>query len=105
MPCHTNDLQKAARTHSQKQAELAAAADHDEVCAAGVVASTLSGAQAELEGRGGACLSALCALVIQFAGTNCKKHIYFSNAVITQPQSGIRGCEKSSKPPGGKMGH
>lgn len=80
---------------------LAAAADHDEVCAARVDASTLSGAPAKLEGRGVACLSAHCALVIQFAGTNCKKHIYFSNTVIMQPQAGIRGCEKSTKLPGG----
>lgn len=65
----------------------------------------LSGAQATLEGRGVACLSALCAVVIQFAGTNCKKHIYFSNTVIMQPEAGIRGCEKSTKPLGAKMGH
>lgn len=85
--------------------ELAAAAGHDEVCAAGVGASSLPGAQAKLEGRGVARLSALCALVIQFAGTNCKKHIYFSNTVIMQLEAGIRGCEKSTKPLGGEMGH
>lgn len=83
---------------------LAAAADHDEVCPAGVGASALCGAQAKLEGRGVACFPALCALVIQFAGTNWKKHIYFSNTVIMQPEAGIRGCEKSTKPAGGENG-
>lgn len=110
MPCHTSDLQIVAQTHSPKKKrkmELVAAADHDEVCAAGLGASTLSGAQTKLEGRGVACLSALCALVIQFACTNWKKHIYFSNTVIMQAEAGIRGCEKSTKPLGGgvKIGH
>lgn len=89
---------------------LAAAADHDEVCPAGVGASALCGAQAKpgrrvWGGRGVACFPALCALLIQFAGTNWKKHIYFSNTAIMQPEAGIRGCEKSTKPAGGGGGN
>lgn len=77
-PCRVTQMSFKKLSKHIIEMGLAAAADHDEVCPAGVGASALCGAQAKLEGRGVACFPALCALVIQFAGTNWKEtHLFF----------------------------